>query len=254
MPSLSSKIFVASANCTFFPLFLVVAQPLLGQSATQAGAAQDQWVSNADELVKELLDLVRNAPEMEDIDMSKDSDVTRAVASSIGGQRLANLQRADKILWKLWLTTGMAPIVRGREKPLPIWLKENALAYQQYLSKHAKLTEEQLQRIGVANTVQSLGSPYWYMTMRYLTDKTGVEFALRVEVHVVPDHFIVETPLTPESYKSLANAMSRWLELNKHRMAWDSRNGRFRPQDGTYLSTDELSDSIAQALTNKTPE
>jgi len=126
MSSVAFMVLLASANLTCFPLPLVVSQSPVSVSAAPVGEAQHQWVSNANELVAELLDLARNGPEMEEPDRSKDADVIRAFASSIGGQRLANLRKADRILWRLWLTTGMAPVVRGQGKPLRIWLEENA--------------------------------------------------------------------------------------------------------------------------------
>jgi hypothetical protein len=80
MLSAASRILVVSACCTCFPVLKVVAEPLLGASARPMGEAQHQWVSKAGKLVRELLDLVRNAPEMEEPDLSKDSEVIRRMS------------------------------------------------------------------------------------------------------------------------------------------------------------------------------
>jgi hypothetical protein len=204
------------------------------------------WVSKAQELIRELDNMTKSAPEMDEPRLFSDEAMIKAARSQFAGQRLANLRKLDNILWNLWLVTGMPPEIRGLNKSLRTYAEENASAYRKYLGDHADLTEEELQRLGLKNAAKSLGSPFWYMTMKYLNEKAGIEFNPKAIIRVEPSHFLVEIPLSPDSYIHLSDAILHWLDVNKNRIRWDSDKKRFYPSKGEYLGNEELSRAIQE--------
>jgi hypothetical protein len=248
MLSLALKTPVLVARGVCLSLLVVAAQPLFAASAEEPiQKSQHRWVSEAEELVGKLRDQARDIPEMEKPDLADEQEVIRWLSSMLVGKQRINIVTADRILWQLWLTTGMPPLLRGPDESLPASLKRNASAYREYVAKHANLTEEELHRLGLTNAVDSFGSPLWYMTMEYLTKKASLKFECIVQIHVTPKRCLIEAPLTADSYTRLSAALSSWLKANEERMIWDSRVRRFHPRDGRYVGTGELSDPILTA-------
>ncbi len=148
---------------------------------------------------------------------------------------------AEELLWKLWLTTGMPPLVRGDvSSSLEAYTRANAVAYGQYIAKHNHLGFEELQRIGLANAIDAFGSPLWYMTLKYLAERASVTSDWRIQIHTLPTLLIVEAPLSDEAYKRLSVELSRWLENNDKELVWNAVEGKFRPRHGAYIVTDAL--------------
>ena len=48
-------------------------------------------------------------------------------------------RKADAIVWRLWLTTGMAPLQKRQGEPLSAVWSRNAAEYQRYVQQHASL-------------------------------------------------------------------------------------------------------------------
>lgn len=158
-------------------------------------------------------------------------------------------ERGDLLLWRLWLTTGMAPLQRMQNESFSAMLSRNATEFERYVKQHAHLSEEELGRLGLANAVRSLGSPLWYPTMKYLTEKIDVQFDCIISIHVFPAQLIIEQPLNSDSYARLSSALSAWLEANKERIVWDEKARRFRPRDREFVRVTELSRVLLEAAT-----
>lgn len=155
--------------------------------------------------------------------------------------------KADRVLWKLWLTTGKVPTPQSTHEPLSANLSRNAREFREYVATHASATEEELARLGLTNAVGAFGSPLWYPTMQYLTKTANLEFECIIFIDVIPKRSIILQPLKSDAYKELSAALGKWLEANKDRMVWDQNARRFRPRNGEYVGVPELSDALLGA-------
>ena len=156
-------------------------------------------------------------------------------------------RKADGVLWRLWLTTGQIPTPKQENESLAANLLRNARKYREYISTHATATEEEIVRLGLTNAVDSFGSPLWYPTMKYLTEKTKVQFECIIFIDVIPSRSIIAESLPSDSYDQLSLALAEWLDANQERMVWDPDARRFRPRKGEYVGVPELSDALLTA-------
>ncbi len=216
---------------------------------------REEWATKAEALVGELLaishDIAKTEQEAKAI--TRRGDVTGKQQDMMVELVVLNLQsygiheKADGLLWKLWLTTGKAPAPKEENELLSANLSRNAREYQEYVNTHATTTEAELVRLGLTNAVDSLGSPLWYPTMKYLTAKTGMQFEWIISIHVSPPHYIIEAPLRPDSYQRLSSALSAWLDANKERMVWHPNARRYGPDNRKYVGVAELSRELRLA-------
>jgi hypothetical protein len=125
-----SNLLKMSVFCIGFALGAVEQSSFAVPPQDPISKSQFPWVFKAQELIGELNDMAKNAPEMDEPRLSSDEEIIKTGRSLFAGQRLANLRKADNIIWKLWLTTGMPPGVRGADKSLRAYVEENASAYR----------------------------------------------------------------------------------------------------------------------------
>lgn len=191
---------------------------------------EHQWVSEAKGLIEELHRLIRATHDHNKLSSFSES--------------LDHLEKADRILWKLWLVTGMPPQIHDTNRDLRRFLEQNTSAYQQYVTEKANLTSEDIHRLGLTNSIASFGSPLWYMTLKYLKKNTGLVTEWHIEIFTTPKRFMVTEPLSKRSYRRLSAAMSRWLTANRERLVWNPKTQRFHAKDGEYIETDGLFSTI----------
>ncbi|GAG25382.1 unnamed protein product, partial [marine sediment metagenome] len=158
---------------------------------------QPAWVFKAKKLIGELSDLAQVTLEVQQSrSFAKLSHAERIEAFqeavSSWNERLSQHRKAERILWNLWLTTGKPPLIREENETVKTFLRRNAVDYGRYVTKHAGLTQKELHRIGLANAIDSFGSPLWYMTLKYVTHMTGLGADWTVDIRTTPSHLIVE--------------------------------------------------------------
>lgn len=251
--ALREYLVVAGYVCLSF--LAVAAQPFSAASAeepTQKG--QRRWVLEAEELVGKLGDLARGTPEIEKPDFREYKKFMRWVMSWRVGKQHASFRRAQKLLCRLWLTTGMPPLLLRPDESLRACLNRNASAYRDYVAEHANLADEELHRLGLANSLEAFASPLWYMTLKnYLSKKASLSFDSTVFIHVSRSSCLFGVPLTTDSYTRLSAALSTWLDANEGGMIWDSDARSFRPRKGKYVGTAQLSRTVVtRRRTNET--
>ncbi len=204
-------------------LFLTPLATLPGNESPRKEASDRSWVAQADAILATLSNLDLKPVNTATLEPSKD------------------VRLAEELLWKLWLTTGMPPLLRGDvPSPFDAYTRTNAVAYRQYIAKHQHLGFDELQRIGLANAIDAFGSPLWYMTLKYLAERVNATSDWRIQIHTLPTLLIVEAPLSDEAYKRLSTELSRWLENNDKELVWNADEGKFRPRHGKYIGTDAL--------------
>ncbi|MHB0961400.1 MAG: hypothetical protein ACYC0X_34350 [Pirellulaceae bacterium] len=216
---------------------------------------QQAWVPKAQTLITQLREMSHTSAKSEQEaktisskgEQSGKYEKMLADLVRLSRQRGDIPERADAILWRLWLTTGMAPVPRRQDESLSATLSRNASAYQRYIGQRAALTEEELGRQGLNNAVGSFGSPLWYTTMQYLTEKANVNFECHIFIDVFPRRSIIAQPLNSDSYNRLSSALAKWLDANEERMVWDQDASRFRPRKGGYVGVPELSEALLTA-------
>ena len=196
---------------------------VVAQDSPQDGAIKQSWMTQAEALITELSRLDLKPTKIITLEPSRE------------------VTRAEEILWELWLTTGMPPLLLGEGKlSLQTYVRNNVIAYQQYLVTHSNLKFEELQRLGLTNTIDAYGSPLWYMTLKYLTVRASVTSTIQINIHTTPKVLLVESPLSDEAYSTLSAEMARWLKNNEKELDWDVNAKKFRPRSGAYIGTDEL--------------
>lgn len=193
------------------------------------GNAKELWKSKSERLIDELRLLADAVPDA-------DGQQWRTTETPI------EETKADEILWSLWLVTGKPPLLRGDAEPLREFLARNVRSYESYVTAHGDMTCEDINRIGLANAVESFGSPLWIMTLFYLSEKTGLDNAI-LEVRSTPPRPMVVWPLKSEEYERKATALSKWLDANRGRLQWESSKLRFRSSEGAFLGTEDLFDA-----------
>ena len=216
---------------TTFSILIVLAMrlaPALGADRFALETRQ-KWAINAQVLIDELLELSRDVAKTE---QEANAITFRGERTGKHKEMMADLvrltlqswgirEKADGILWKLWLTTGKVPTPQKKSESLSTNLSRNAREFRVYVTTHATATEEELVRLGLRNGVGSFGSPLWYPTMQYLTEKANVEFECIIFIDVIPRRSIIAQPLNADSYNQLSSALAKWLDANEERMVWD---------------------------------
>jgi hypothetical protein len=201
------------------------------------------WAMEAEQMVTELRRLASEADENEHPSWPSELEWSKMLADETA---------ADKLLWRLWLRTGMPPLLRDtRTEPLAKYLRRNLSAYQAHISEHSNMTAEEVSALGLANAIEAFGSPLWYMTLRYLFEMTGVDTHWQVIVQSTPNRFLVASPINDEAASSQRAALARWLQENLDDMVWDGRSEQFRPRSGTYRGSDTLFQDIGAMVFQK---
>lgn len=215
-----SRVVFVSVALLLLPLAWVIS----AESAQEQRRAP-RWFRDADTLIAQLLRLDLKTPYQFDAFPSE------------------RAEQADRILWKLWLTTGMPPSVQGDNASFETHVRENAVAYRQYIEQHRHLTLRELQRQGLSNAIDSYGSSLWYMTKRYLAEKASVQSKWKTAVATIspaPTPIIVNIPLPQKVYAKHSANLAAWLKANEKQLVWDADAEKFRPRNGKYLGTDAL--------------
>ena len=111
-------------------LFLTPLTTLPGDESPRKEASDRSWVAQADAILATLSNLDLKPVNTATLEPSKD------------------VRLAEELLWKLWLTTGMPPLLWGdAPPPFDAYTRANAVAYRQYIAKHQHLGFDELQRM-----------------------------------------------------------------------------------------------------------
>lgn len=234
LSELSFRTAVVLVGCVCFSVATAFLQGLSADASEPVkGRSRRGWVLEAERLIAELRDLARETPRQEESSWS------------LKWTRVAKQRIADRLLWRLWLVTGMPPLLEERDETFGrSYLQRNVVAYQEYVATHNGLTFEEVCRLGLDNAVESFGSPLWYMTVRYLREKAGVESDCRIVVHSTPSRLLTVCPMNERDSSRQSAAFARWLKDNKEEVVWVADENRFRPRNGKYVGTDELFQSV----------
>lgn len=215
------------------------AAPLVVGHQERVTRAQNHshWVDEAINTIKELDDLAKAIQEEDySLNISEQTHAERIIEIqkfvSLCSERLVQRRKAEKMLWKLWLTTGKPPLTRKADEKFKIYLRNNAVDYQCYVTKNADLTQKDIHRIGLENAVESFGTSMWYMALKYVMEKTNLVADWTVVIHTTPSHTIIDSQLSEENYRHLSTAYSHWLKANIENMIWDQKKECFHPKDG----------------------
>jgi hypothetical protein len=229
-----------SIPCRILCLFVVfVAQARISLSVEIPELPEDgNWTLEAKKLVGELQHIVETTPE---IDRASFLDKSKSLPDL-----WKNRAQCDKTLWRLWLITGMPPLPGEPKEPFVKFARRNAVAYQEYLDKNADRSLEEATRLGLRNCAGAFGSPYWYMAMKYISEKANVQFGYVLELHVTPHWTLKTASLSEKAYANLSAAYLQWLDANEKRMVWDRKRRQFRAQEGKYVGTNELCVAIVE--------
>ncbi len=247
MSAKSKKIIVVCCVCLYF--LTIGSRDLFAcDKKVSAPKGQCHWATEAEKLVGQLDSLASKAQKVEmpmpcltKMSLKEQYKARLRVAKA---NSFTNRRTVERILWRLWLITGKPPHMQKTDEIPHAFLLRNAEAYRQYVTKHATLTQEAVYRLGLNNAVDSIGSPLWYMTIKYLTKTASFPQDWMIDIRTTPTHTIVEFPLSENDYDRMSVALTNWLKANKERMVWDSRAKRFRPQDGEYSATGKLWEAI----------
>lgn len=233
LSELSCRNVVVLVGCVCVPVVTAYSEQLAADAPKSfKGESQRGWVLEAERLVAELGDLARETPRKEEYSWS------------LKGTLVANQRTADRLLWRLWLVTGMPLLLQKQDEAFDGYFRRNAFAYQDYVAKHNDLTLQEVCRLGLDNAVESAGSPLWYMTLRYLIEKAGVDSRWNVVVNTTPRRLLTVLPVREGGSKRRFGALAQWLKDNKEKLEWDADAKRFRPQNGKCVGTDELVQSL----------
>lgn len=223
---------VVFRGCVFFVIVIVFSRQLPSSAAEHVRDEDQQgWVLEAQRLLAGLSRLAKQPR-------------SRGRSSWSLTEMPADQGIADRLLWRLWLATGMPPLLREEDDTFDKYLLQNVSAYQEYVDKHRNLPLEQIHRLGLGNAVESFGSPLWYMTLRYLAEKASVESEWRILVNTTPSRFLTICPMSKAASSRQSAALARWLKDNMELMVWDTVAKRFRPRDGKYVRTKKLFASL----------
>lgn len=212
-------------------------------SQHSAGTDSCLWVREASVLVKELRAIARDTPHIGRDAPGDALSTLRAIAAHSTALR-DSAEEGEQRIWRLWLTTGHPPKAQAAGKCLRAFLEEHASLYEQFISEHCHLSDEEIARLGLRAAVDSLGSPLWYATIQFLEQKLGCTLRDGFVLCVTPPRIIVWHPLPSDSYARLSCALTHWLDNNERIMLWEPQERRFRPGRGAYIGTTELATAI----------
>jgi hypothetical protein len=234
----------ASYACIMF-VSSGLSQQIDDSQGEETKEVKQHWVSEVSVSIKELFDLADDTPEI--IIPDSDNSIERLKPILSNSKKLfGNGQKGEDLIWKLWLTTGLPPLMYDQDKSLRSFLFRSASAYHKYVTNNAYLTEEELNRVALSNAINSIGSPMWYTTLEFLENKTGCKLRRNIIIDVFPHHRIMHYQLPKKSYHRLSKALRHWLSDNRQQLKWDSKIRRFRPSDSGYVGTDDLSRIIRE--------
>jgi hypothetical protein len=253
MTSALSRNCLSEIACASICLLLMAAcseqrSTAFDKEATSNGS--EHWVSEATELIEKLSGLANTysqvPPPKSFADLRDNLDKYKDWPSS-GKGSLAE-ENPDRTLWKLWLLTGMPPLAELPEETIHDSLQRNVLGYREYVAMHATLSEEALHRVGLTNSVGSIGSPLWYMTLEYLATRANLTHDWIIDVRTTPSSVLTRCPLDKAAYAHLSAALSRWMRVNEGQMVWSPHGRRFYPSGGEYRETVGLLKTIVKEL------
>jgi hypothetical protein len=220
-------------------------------SKKSAQDREEPWVGESKRLIEKLRSLANDTPKIGSPDRYTLAEWLKSVAPQM--DKLVDCRyEGNELLWDLWLLTGQCPQI-DKGKSLDEYLRDNAVMYQEYVSRHASLSEEEVVRLALTAAIDTFASSRWYMTLRYLEKKVGFRTITHdgervyIIVHVTPSYKIIESPLSNGSYGRLRVAIKRWLSNNKDGMIWDSTVRQFRPRE-KYRGDAELTDAVLRAM------
>lgn len=229
------KVFLDMGLCLLCAMVVGPSCCVTNAMATEPENVKSQnrkWVSHAEGLIVELLQL-RHAKQNDELTLNPSREVSRA----------------SEIIWELWLTTGMPPLVQG-ESSFTTYLSRNATAYRRYIRENEALSGEELHRKGLRNAVDSYGSSLWYMTLKYLEQKAALTSDWRIELRTLPTVLMVESPMPEAAYAGHSAGLAKWLKENDGELLWDPDTNSFRPRSGRYVGTDLLFESSLKSWIN----
>lgn len=218
------RLFVQSFSSVF--LFACSWQSSRDVAAAEEPKEHCSWIVQAEQLLAQLARLESEMPREKEASWSREeSPPSQAYI--------------DRLLWRLWLMTGMQPL-RDDDPTGSRYVQRNIVAYRKYIAEHRTLTSEEVCFQGLKNAIDSFGSELWPMTLKYVIEKTGVTSRWHLEVRTTPSRFIQRCPIDKEAALRQRDALSNWLHKNRSRMRWDAATQRFQPKSGSYVESDAL--------------
>jgi len=189
-----------------------------------------QWVAQANRLIAEL------------------SHVIEVAKPFPAGNPIADRKRAEQLIWKLWLLTGMPPD-RGSEAEWKAISETHVNSYKQFVMNHAHWTEKQLVRHGIRSAADAFGSSMCYMTMRYVNEKTGNTYPRFIST--TPSHTIHVVSLSDSDRAFLRAEYVRWLATHFKHSNWQPSHSQFRLPSGRPVGMQRLVDAIRTAMSRR---
>ena len=211
---------------------------------------QQKWVLRAEGLLAKLGALADTCPKVEPRSWEEILASRESVLSFTGAYRRS--RRADRLLWRLWLATGMPPLLPvSADETQRSFFQRNAVAYRQYIDRNRNLSEGDLHAAGLANAAVAVGTPLWYPALQYFDRISGVPLRDLVIINSTPGYFVLgweAVTLRKQTSDVIASGLSVWVEANRGRMLWDSERGRFGARDAEFVGDGALMKQVGEAL------
>lgn len=157
---------------------------LLAFPSGEPASDEKKWVSQANELIAELSEVLASLPDEELT--ARVFEVLTSESDSLNGtplpptEKTAGLfkklctcrRKADYLIWKLWLVTGHPPVLQT-PTGVNVLSESHIDNYRQFVNEHAHLTSQQLHQRGILNAGSAFASPLCYSTLKYVDTLTG---------------------------------------------------------------------------------
>ncbi len=151
-------------------------------------------------------------------------------AGAIAADRAA--PRIGRLLWRLWTLCGRSPFSDFCDTQVGVLesLPKHISGYRAYLQRWGLLPADAVQRRGLAEAVELLGTRYWSSAECYVRDRVYGRSKGNVELG---QHFFADGVASSTGDRAVERERARaWFDANIGLMVWDDKAQRFRIADG----------------------
>ena len=213
----------------------------------------ERWAGEAFGLLEKLAAVAERLPEIEPV--SWEEIIESGSVEWLSAETRANREKGDRILWKLWLTTGKVPLENDEpEETARSLFERNHDEYRQYVEANKARPAEDIHTQGLNNAIEAIRTPLWESALLYLQHKTGLPFDRMQEPFPSSGCIVLGSWLTPKGGREqrraerIAAAVRVWLNAKTDQLVWNEQSRAFIVEIEDCQDTDILLTEVYEAM------
>jgi hypothetical protein len=221
---------------------------------------EQEWAKDAFGLLGELAAVIDRLPET--VPRSWEEIIESGSVEWLGPETRANRKKGQRLLWKLWLTTGLVPLRWDMhdEETARSWFERNQAHYVQYVAANKARPAREIVVRGLDSAVLAARSQLWVGAFHYLAAKTSLPLDRVVMGSSGADAIVMWRWPAGESGREreqrmaerFSTALRVWLDAKVDDLVWDERSHTFIGELVGCPVTDDLLAELWEAIVEGT--